>query len=238
MKRTIHLLLLIPVIGLFLFAGCGGVQTAVPSAPASKEAIQTDCIASYFKVNASPYITQQQHRFSPSTGRLHVTADEPTGRYECVLQQGQFTVVSGSTGVTADLPESFFNKALATLVFYSMCAGGSLLDTSEMTAGEPIKVLGQWYIPLTPAWPKNQLTVTLFQNQDCSRIEWVKVSDSANGLEWMALNYNLRYNAELARKLPRTIEVYDVRDGIASKKSIVRFEYKDILRQLGENEVP
>jgi hypothetical protein len=229
MNRMIHILWLIPVVGLSLLAGCGDSQTAASSASASGNTLQTECVASYFKVNASPYMTQQQHRFTPSTGRLRVTADEPTGRYECVLQQNQFTVVHQNTRASADLPDSFFNKALATTVFYSMCAGGSLLDTAQMTSGEPVKVLGQWFVPLTPAWPKNQLTVTLLQNQTSSRIEWVKISDSAKGLEWMALNYNHRYNAELGKRLPRTIDVYDIRDGIASKKSIVRFEYKDIL---------
>lgn len=229
MKRTIQLFLLVCAVGLVLFAGCAGTQTAAPSAPASKDVIQAECVASYYKINASPYITQQQHRFSPSAGRLRVTADEPTGPYESVLQKDLFTVVRGSTGGSADLPESFFNRALATSVFYSMCAGGGLLDTSAMTRGEPLKVLGQWYTPLTPSWPTNQLTVTLFENQNSSRIEWVSVSDAEKDLEWMALNYNLRYNSDLARRIPRTVEVYDVRNGIASKKSIVRFEYKDIL---------
>lgn len=229
MKRTVHILLLVPVVALAFFAGCGDVQTVAPSAAPSRDALQTECVASYYKVNSSAYMTQQQHRFSPSAGRLRITADEPTGRFECVLQQNQFTVVQESKGALADLPDSFFNKALATAVFYSMCAGGSLLDTDNMTRGEPVKVLGQWYTPLTPAWPKNQLTVTLLENQISSRIEWVKVSDFEKHLEWMALNYNLRYHTDLARKLPRTIDVFDIRDGIASKKSIVRFEYKDIL---------
>lgn len=229
MKRTVHILLLVPVVALAFFAGCGDVQTVAPSAAPSRDALQTECVASYYKVNSSAYMTQQQHRFSPSTGRLRVTADEPTGRYEYVLQQGLFSAVRPDGGPVSDLPESFFNRALATAVFYSMCAGGSLLDTAQMTPGQPVKVLGQWYVPLTPAWPKNQLSVTLLQNQISSRIEWVKVSDSEKHLEWMALNYNLRYHTDLARKLPRTIDVFDIRDGIASKKSIVRFEYKDIL---------
>jgi hypothetical protein len=229
MKRMVPFLLFVGATGLVVLTGCGEVQTSAPSAPITGDTIKAECVASYFKTNTSPYITQQQHRFSPSAGLLRVIAEEPTGRYESVLQQGQFTVVRQSPGASADLPETYFNKALSTAVFYSMCGGGALLDPATMTAGQPVRILGQWFIPLTPAWPKNDLSVTLFQNQTSSRIEWVQVSDPANGLEWMALNFNLRYNTDLARRLPRTVDIYDVRDGIASKKTIVRFEYKDIL---------
>jgi hypothetical protein len=235
MKRLTHKFFLFPLMGLFVIFGCHTVQTSdtttktPPAAPESKQSILTaDSIVRYYKIDSSAYITQQQHTFIPSAGRLEVNSVEPTGQYQYKLEQNQFTSPQKASKELSDLPASFFNQALATAVFYSLCAGGSLLDAGTMPSGEPVKIQGQWYIPLTPLWPKGQLTVTLLRNQNSSAIEWVKIADSSTGLEWMARNYNLRYNSDLKTRIPRTVDVFDVREGIASKSLIVKFEYKDI----------
>jgi hypothetical protein len=235
MKRLPHKFLLFPFIGLFFVFGCSSVQTSdatTESSPTAPETTQTilaaDSIVRYYKIDSSAYITQQQHKFIPSAGRLEVNSVEPTGQYQYRLEQNQFTSPQKASKELSDLPASFFNQALATAVFYSLCAGGSLLDTGTMPSGEPLKIQGQWYTPLTPSWPKGQLTVTLLRNQSSSAIEWVKISDSSTGLEWMARNYNLRYNSDLKTRIPRTVDVFDIREGIASKSLIVKFEYKDV----------
>lgn len=212
----------------FLLFGCAPVQPPLESISESAiSGLVADCVAQYYKVDASPYVTQQQHRFIPDSGRLHVTATEPTGPVEYLLQQEQFTDTDRKTAALSDLPESFFNQALATVVFYGMAAGGALLDTQKMISEQPVKIQGQWFKPFIPSWPKNNLSVVLLQNQDTAQFELITISEPS-GIKWIARCYNLRYSKELDTRLPRTIDVFDIRNGMASQELIVRFEYKRI----------
>jgi hypothetical protein len=189
--------------------------------------IEADCIVHYFKTNASAYITQQQHGYNPEAGLFQATSTEPVGTVQCSLVQDVFESSGQKKGALSDLPGSFWNKDLATILFYVFCGGGNLLDTHSMTTGENVKIEGQWYKPFTPAWPTD-MKVTLLQSLDSSRIERVQLSDSQNGLTWLADCYNHRYSKELNERVPRTIDVFDIRNGVASKERMVRFDYKEI----------
>ena len=56
----------------------------------------------------------------------------------------------------------------------------------------------------------------------------VQLEDPQEGLVWLINNYNLRYSKELSERLPRMIDVFDIRNGVASKELMIRFDYKDI----------
>lgn len=219
--------LVVPIAAIVL-AGCTQVQTPAADPGESHLTLAAECVVNYYRVDGSAYATQQKHRFVPATGQLQVRAEEPTGTFEYTLQQDQFVASQKSTDALSDLPESFSNPELATLVFYSICAGGALLDTANMPAEEPIKIQGQWYIPLKPAWPIGDRSVTLFQNQTSGQIELIQISDAAQEIVWLARSYNLRYNSDLEKRLPRSIDIFDIQGGIASKKLMVQFQYKDI----------
>ncbi|MCE5187216.1 MAG: hypothetical protein LLF76_13930 [Planctomycetaceae bacterium] len=225
MRRQNLIILLTIVVGLSL-VGCRQGQPA-SEIPIAQTVLTAECIASYYKVDSSAYITEQTHQFTPESGQLSITANEPSGRFHYILQQEQFT--AAETGKTlSDLPQSFFNQALATAVFYGVSAGGSLLDTSAMSSEEPAKIEGQWYVPIKPEWPNNSLSVTLLRNQDSQQIELVRVSEPGSGVQYMARSYNFRYNSDLGTRIPRTIDIYDVANGLASKRLIVKFDYKDV----------
>ena len=189
--------------------------------------IEADCIVHYFKTNASAYITQQEHGYNPKAGFFQATSTEPVGTVQCSLIQDVFESSGQKKGALSDLPGSFWNKDLATILFYVFCGGGNLLDTRSMMTGENVKIEGQWYKPFTPAWPAD-MNVTLLQSLDSSRIERVQLSDSQNGLVWLADCYNQRYSKELEERIPRTIDVFDIQKGVASKELMVRFDYKEI----------
>ena len=189
--------------------------------------IQADCIVHYFKTNGSAYITRQQHECNPETGFFRATATEPIGKIQCTLNRDNFTSTGQKKVALSDLPDSFWNKNLATVLFYSFCAGGNLLDTSGMQAGENVKIEGQWYRPFKPAWPTDT-DVTLLQSLYTERIELVELKDSQDDSKWLVECYNHRCSKELEERIPRTIDVYDIRDGIASKALMIRFDYKDI----------
>ena len=96
-----------------------------------------------------------------------------------------------------------------------------------MTAGGETKVEGQWYQTFTPHWPET-VKLTLFKSLDTNRIERVEMDDLQQSSTWLLMGYNYRYSKELGETLPRTIDVFDITDGIASKLLMIRFEYNDI----------
>lgn len=225
MKYPVTKLILSSAMCVFFLCGCVQVQQSTQTA-AAQTVLAADCVARYYKADESAYLTYQQHRFVPSHGQLHVISNEPTGPLEYSLQQDVFTGMKKKDATLPDLPQSFFNQALATTVFYAMCAHGALLDVRQMTSEEPVKILGQWYRPFVPSWPRDRFSVTLLQNQDTQRIDLVKISEDT-GTEWLSESSNFRYNKDLKTSLPQAVDVFDISEGIASKRLIAQFEYKN-----------
>jgi len=228
MKNTVSLLIAsIVVVGLLL-TGCSQSQQKTQDEPvAVKAAITTDCIVHYYKTNASAYITRQQHGYNPSTGFFQAVSTEPTGTVQCSLMKDNYQSSGRKQQTLSDLPNTFWSKNLAVAVFYSFCGGGGLLETESMFSAENIKIEGRWYRPLKPQWPSG-VKLTLLQSLDTERIEMVQLEDEQGGLAWLINNYNLRYSKELLERLPRMIDVFDIRNGVASKELMIRFDYKDI----------
>jgi len=229
MKHSDTLLIASIVVMMFSLAGCGESQQVTPvDEPVSPQAaITANCVAQYYKTNAADYITSQQHGFNPAKGFFQASSTEPTGTVECSMLKGEFDTSSPEQASLSDLPGAFWDRNLAIGVFYSFCAGGELLDTDSMLPAGDVKMEGRWYTSLKPQWPGG-LELTLLRSMDTKRIEWVRLEDTQEGLVWLFNSYNLLYSEELGRKLPRTIDVFDIRNGVAAKELMIRFNYKKI----------
>lgn len=189
--------------------------------------VNADCVVSYFQKDSAPYITQQQHSFNPSPRFLEITATEPTGVYTFTLIKEQFTAAKQPTAFLSGLPASFVNKMLATAVFYSFCSGSGILDTTAWATDEATRIEGQWYTPIrVPAG--TGLEITLYRNGNQNRVELVEITDAASQDKWLLQSYNLIYSKELDTLVPRKIDVFDIQDGLASKRLMIQFELKNI----------
>ncbi|MCI0499019.1 MAG: hypothetical protein L0Y36_04990 [Planctomycetales bacterium] len=229
MKRSTLFLAGLFLFGCVIFLGCAQPSQSQQDAAAPVEPVlMADCIAQYHKANGSAYMTRQQHSFNPGEGYFQMTAQEPTGKQQYTLVREQFTESSPKTAVLSDMPESFCTPMLAAALYYSFCAGGGLLDTASLVSEENVKLEGQWYQPLKTTWPNGSITITLLRSLDSNRTELIHIEDSAKGLVWLLKNYNPRYSKELEKNIPRKIDVFDIRDGVASKELMIQFEYIDI----------
>ena len=236
MRHSTVLLFVSTAVLTLIFTGCDSQSRHQQVEPVSaRAAIGADCVAHYFKSNASAYITSQQHGFNPQTGFFQAASTEPVGTVECTLTQDVFSSSGPKGELLSDVPVSFWDKNLATVLFYGFCAGGDLLDAGALTPGENIKVQGQWYKSFKPGWPVD-VEVMALQSLDSSRVELVELIDAQNGLWWLVQCYNYRFSKELKTQVPRTIDVYDVRNGIASKELMVRFDYKAIRKIVSPQE--
>ncbi|OQY08045.1 MAG: hypothetical protein B6I25_00060 [Planctomycetales bacterium 4572_13] len=222
------LLIASTVVVVFLFAGCAQSQQQRADEPVSvRAAIATDCIVHYYKTNASSYITRQRHGYNPSAGFFQAISTEPVGVVQCSLLKDDYDSSEPKQQSLSDLPDTFWSKNLAASVFYGFCAAGGLLETESMLSAENIKIEGRWYKPLKPRWPSG-VELTLLQSLETKRVESVLLEDPKEGLAWLMKVYNIRYNKELSRYFPRTIDVFDIRNGVGSKELMIRFDYKDI----------
>jgi hypothetical protein len=236
MKQSMALLIASVVVGLLL-TGCSRNQEGTQDEQVVVAAsIRTDCIVHYYKTDGSAYITQQQHGYNPSEGFFEACSTEPGGVIQCTLFKEDYTSSGLKEHRLSDLPKSFGSKNLVIALFYSFCAGGDLLETESMTSAANVKIEGRWYEPLKPEWP-SEINLTLLRAVDTERIELVRLEDKQAGLTWLFKSYNTRYSKELSKRIPRTIDVFDIRDGVASKELMIRFDYKDI-QKVGKQASP
>lgn len=228
MEQDNSCILLSLVLSVLTLAGCEQTGRRM-SEPAVQPQIVTECIAGYHQEGRDSYITQQTHAFNPSVHYLRIVANEPTGRYTFVLHEDTFLTVNEPTAFLSGLPASFVNEPLAVALFYAFSAGAELLDTDAMEAADILKLEGQWYEPFHVN-TQNDISITLYRNPDTTRIERVQV-DAGPEVQWLLQNYNFRYSLNLDDMVPRKIDVFDIRRGLASKRLMIEFEYKSVQKQ-------
>lgn len=230
MKSTLTLWIVLVVVTGLLVTGCTEseqIQPVQTDQPETTLTINANCIAHYYKSDSSAYITEQKHVFIPSEGAFSSVSQEPTGTVICSLNKEEYQSSEAAVESLSDMPQEFWDKYLASSVFYGFCASGSLLDVSSMKIGEKVKMEGQWYQSYTPAWP-TQFEITLLKSLATDRVELVKMEDPTEELTWLLRFYNHRYSRTLERSLPRTVDVFNIHSGLASKVLMIRFDYKNI----------
>lgn len=215
----------VAVVGL---AGCGhSMQQPSEAAaqPTRNDCIETRCVVAYQKDN-SPYWTDQQQWFCPSSVVLDIQGTEPEGAYSAAFRRGKFS----STGIKGDymkaLPAGLMNAALAELLYYSFTAGAGF-EPAAMTPIETTSIQGQRYEAFKLGNVGAGRTVTLYKNAATGLLELVQITEH-NGPTWMARSYNPRYHDRLKRMIPRKIDIFDIQQGIASKKLLIQFDYIDV----------
>ena len=139
-------------------------------------------------------------------------------------------------------------------VFYSFTAGAGLLDFAQLETQEITKIEGQWYEPTQ--MQKGNIELKLLKNKSTNRIDLVEITkqDSEftpkDGAEydreyyqisiepmWLIRSYNYRYSKELDRLVPMRIDIFDIRNGLASKQLIIQIDYKTILKKKGDLQI-
>ena len=216
-----------------LIGGCGQVsqqQQPAQEMSGQKASIIADCVVNYFQKDSAPYITQQQHRFSPEAGYLQIVATEPSGPYQFALNKDSFSSSRQLTPFLSGLSASFVNQQLATALFYSFTAGADLLEAGGFETAEPIKIEGQWYEPMQAA-NNTEIQITVLRNKGTNQADLVKLQDTEHEIQWLIKSYNLRYSKELDTLVPMKIDLFDIRNGLASKQLIIQIDYKGILKQ-------
>lgn len=180
------------------------------------------CLAYYPDHAGSTYITRQTHEFCPCNRSLQIQAQEPQGQWLWRLRDDTFS----TTGPNKNAPQNhLFDKTLSLAVFYSMASATELLPPAANPSGEPIKLEGQWYIPFVHRTASGA-TVTLLQSRDTKKFDLVKIQDNKTTL--LVRSYNFQFNKTLQKNIPRTIDVFNMADGLSAKKMVLHLQYVQI----------
>jgi hypothetical protein len=187
--------------------------------------IDTRCVAAYQQGKA-PYWTVQQQHFCPQSVLFEAWGTEPEGAYRCTYTKGQFSAAGLDGAAMKSLPAGLMNAPLAELVYYSFTSGAGF-EPAEMSVKESARIEGQQYEAFQISSGSAGRTIMLYKNAVSGNIELVRVADG-EALDWMARSYNPRYHDRFKRMIPRRIDVFDIWQGIASKKLLIQFDYIDV----------
>lgn len=211
--------------------GCQTAQPKLDNMPdfeySDIDIVKADCVVRYYQDGQSPYITEQQHLFSPDALALDIICREPDGTYRFKWKEKTFISSKDLTSFLSALPASFMNQDLASAIFYSFTAGAQLLNIDSGSSSELVKIEGQWYLPQSIMMDTDK-RITLFSNTQTNQVNLIQLQDEKSGVNWMLKSYNMRYSKQLERLIPVSIDVFDIRNGIFAKRLIIKIEYKNI----------
>lgn len=219
---------MIAAVAAISLAGCGRSVERQPDAAALSvrgDCIETRSVVAYQQEN-SPYWTDQQQRFCPSSVLLEAWGTEPEGAYNAAFNNGQFSKTGLEGAYMKALPAGLMNAALAELVYYSFTTGAGF-EPAGLTAMAPARIEGQRYDVFQVAKPGAGRRVTLYKNADTGLFELVQLTEE-KGCNWMARSYNPRYQDRLQKMVPRKIDIFDIQQGISAKKMLIQFDYIDV----------
>lgn len=228
MKPLCYFLLFDFTLCLFL-SGCAQQQeTRVELPSIHPEATSDSCISAkavvtYFLPEGRTYLTDQEHLFCPGSKALQISSYEPQGVFHWAWSGQQYTRSNPSTPSNA-----YWEQGQIAAVYAGFLYGGGFLPAGNLSVGEPMSLEGQRYIPLSMDTPGELLKVVLYQNQETNKIDRILVEDKAQKQIQMATLYNWSFYSPKKLLIPRKIDIFDIADGVSSKRLIIQIYYRQV----------
>lgn len=223
------------LVGCIVLSGCtrqnkeSQAEVSLEKSGPSEETFLTNCIAaqavvSYFLPKERTYLTDQQHLFCPDSKSLLIHSREPEGTFTWTLTGGQYSHSPSRAGSQT----AYWEEPQLLAVYAGFLYGSGLLSADNLAAGSPVNLEGQRYIPMAIEIPGNGIQAYLYRNQDTQAIDRILVHHPSDKPAWMAKCYNWSYYSPKGLLIPRKIDIFDITDGLASKRLIIQIDYKKV----------
>jgi len=195
--------------------------------------IVADCIVTFYKADASIYLSEQRHTIHPQSQGLEISGTEPGGQFTWELLGGDFRAVEGTANV-GELPGVMYDRKIAKLILTGIVAGsGMSAQLSE--SFELVKIQGRWYsfIQIGRGTTSKKLKsfevpwANLMLYGDSSRgvIDRVVIEDITSGERLMAYSYNFRLLKGMDKSIPTKIDVFKVNATQTEQKRLLSITY-------------
>ena len=190
----------------------------------SENCIHAHAVVTYYLNSGRTYLTEQQHTFCPESKSLQIRAHEPQGTFTWNWTEQHYSTTTPS-GLADD---AYWDPPQILAVYAGFLYGGEFLSANALPEQAPLKLEGQRYIPLVLAIPSEDMNVLLYRNQNTQKIDVVQVQDRTKNQVWLGKFYNWSYYSPKGLLIPRTIDIFDISEGISSKKLMIRVDYKQV----------
>ncbi len=178
-----------------------------------------ETIATYYDPQQVRYLTRQEHRLGEDGHLLVIRGQEPDQTIEWVLSDGHF---SGPMQVSTP---AWCDRRIATMVLTAFRAACGLIDESSLDSSEPIRIDGQWYVPLSfRGTDRNQ--IRLMKKQSDARIDRLELQDAISREQFVALTYNPVWIDTFGKTVPTKIDIFQKTGG--ADRIVVQFHYQSI----------
>jgi len=187
--------------------------------------ITAQAVTLFYLPSGKIYYTKQEHRFCPSLNTLEISAAEPEGKILWKWADGSFIrQTSVQQRFTAEWQADSLYALLAGFLY-----GSGFLSTDTLAVSEPVSLEGQAYIPIKLPIKTENIDAFLYKNRKTGLIDRVGVYSKTDKKAQMAILYNWSLLGRNNRIVPRKIDIFDITEGIVSKKLMIQVDYKHIL---------
>ncbi|HOK66497.1 MAG TPA: hypothetical protein PK054_03540 [Anaerohalosphaeraceae bacterium] len=188
-----------------------------------KDLLKAHAVTAFYLSAGKTYYTEQEHRFCPSLQILEISAEEPEGTVQWKWEKGTFNRPAGGEKTLSGewQPES------ALAVFSGFLYGSGLLSVNLPPEQPTANLEGQVYTAI-PLLASEGFEATLYKNQKTGIIDRVNIHNKKDNKTLMAILYNWRLLGKREILIPRKIDIFDITNGVSSKKLLIQIEYKEI----------
>jgi hypothetical protein len=189
-----------------------------------EQCITAKAVVSYYLPEGRTYLTDQDHLFCPDTGVMQIRSREPQGVFVWTWAGRQLSENNPSQAADA-----YWEPAQIAAVCTGFFYGGGFFPSSDLKAGQMIRLEGQRYIPIQGDLQEDPIQIIMYRNQDTQQIDRILVEDKNKKKIWMAMLYNWSFYGINGNLIPRKMDIFDITDGVSSKKLIIQLDYKQVL---------
>ena len=205
------------VVGMVGLAGCQENSKNEVSEPVGQNrAVVLDCIVEYYNPDGSRYVSEQTHKINFNDKILHVSANEPAGKFEWLLKDGVFTV-SRNSAMSATESITLCDENIAKGLLGLYIANVNNMGRSLAAAGGSVKIQGRRYQKLTGSG-----NLTFCRNLDTSIIDTVLIGGIGKK-HLMLRGYGYKEVKTVSGAIPTRIEIFRAGAGGADLKPLVRY---------------
>ncbi len=188
-----------------------------------------DTVLTFYRSDASTYLTEHKFDVHPHSDSVVVSAQEPLGRFVWLLTGRQFCVIEGQN--TPDVSGRRVSvRELADAVLLITTAPVRLLDASAVHSrdDEAIKMEGNWYYPisrspLTAEAPKPYWSsIVLYQNRANDVIDTIHLTTNGRMLAVRGYDYMKTRRGGVA--VPTKIEIFETDANGVLKQRLVTID--------------